>query len=96
MFKKIALAAVIVLAGLSTASAQLVVETRPEVPQQRKQLPAPKDDSFVLLPGEWAAKGDQYYYVQPRYAKQRAGKKYVSGKWKKVAGGWTWKPGEWR
>jgi len=96
MFRKLVLSLLFCIFSVASASAQLVVETRPEVPEQRKQLPAPKDDSFVLLPGEWAAKGEQYYYVQPRYAKQRDGKKYVAGKWKKVTGGWTWKPGGWK
>lgn len=96
MFQKYFLIAALSLAGYSTASAQLVVETRPETPQQRKQLPAPKDDAYVLVSGEWMEKDGQYRYVQPRYIKKQDGQKYVAGKWKKAEGGWTWRAGYWK
>lgn len=96
MFQKIILIAALYLAGLSSASAQLVVESRPEAPEQRQQLPAPKDDSYVRISGEWVEKDGEYRYVQPRYVKQPVGKKYVAGKWKKAEGGWTWRTGYWK
>lgn len=96
MSRNLLLTLALILSGLATASAQLVVETRPEAPQHRKQLDAPKDDSYVFLPPEWAVKGGQYVYVQSRYAKQQPGLKYSPGKWKKVSGGWVWRPGSWK
>lgn len=80
----------------TVASAQLVVDQKPEAPQMRKQLTAPKDDSFFLVPAEWAVKDGEYYFVQPRYVKQRPGMKHIPGKWKKVKGGWMWKSATWK
>lgn len=78
------------------ATAQIVVEHKPSPPTMEKQLKAPKDDTFFLVPAEWAVKDGSYYFVQPRYVKERPGMKYVPGKWKKVKGGWTWKLSEWK
>ena len=83
-------------AYFSFADAQLVVKQKPVTPELRKQLKAPEDDSFFMVPAEWAVKDGEYYYVQPRYVKQRPGLKHVPGKWKKVKGGWTWKAAAWK
>ena len=82
--------------GLSTLSAQLVVAERPTAPERTQELPAPRDESFVLIPAEWAEKRGAYHYVQARYVREQAGKKYVPGKWKKVKGGWMWQTGVWK
>ena len=89
------LAALFFLSGPSL-TAQLVVAERPVAPREVAAPPAPADERYVLLPGEWAAKDGAYYYVRPRYARQLPGRKYVPGRWKKVSGGWQWRPGEWR
>ncbi|MEM6770056.1 MAG: hypothetical protein AAF597_05680 [Bacteroidota bacterium] len=96
MARKLLLSFLLIFTGYIGLNAQLVVPQKPEPPQMRKQLPAPADDSFVLVPAEWAVKGEAYYYVQPRYVKQRPGMKHVPGKWKKVKGGWMWKAAEWK
>lgn len=86
----------LMLAGLTTASAQLVVADKPVAPSVRKQLKKPQDESFFLVPASWSVKDGKYYYVQARYVKERPGYKYIPGKWKKVRGGWTWKPASWK
>jgi len=96
MFAKIVLTLVLLGSCFTVVSAQVVVRQKPEVPELRKQLKAPADDSFFLVPAEWAVKDGEYYYVQPRYVKNRAGMKHVPGKWKKVKGGWVWRPAYWR
>lgn len=96
MFRKLLFTLSFILAGLATASAQLVVEAKPEAPQQQKTLKAPADETYVLVPAEWTDKKGAYAYVQPRYVKQRPGFKYVPGKWKKVSGGWMWKVAAWK
>lgn len=89
------LSAFICLAS-AAASAQLVVETRPQAPANHRQVDAPRDETMVLLPASWAVKGGEYVYVQARYERNRPDMKYVAGKWKKVSGGWTWRPGYWK
>ncbi len=95
MLLKYLLVLTLTLAGYTTLSAQLVVAEKPVAPSMRKQLKAPQDDSFFLVPAEWSVKDGNYYYVQPRYVKSRPGFKHVPGKWKKVKGGWTWRPAVW-
>lgn len=96
MLQRCLLVTALSLVGLTTASAQLVVQIRPEAPQLRRQLPTPQDERYVKIPVEWVEKDGAYRYVQPRYVKQPAGKKYVAGKWKKADGGWRWRAGYWK
>lgn len=96
MVRKLLFTFSLLLAGITTATAQLIVESRPEAPRQLNEVPAPEDDSFFRIGGEWAVKRDVYQFVQPRYAKKRPGMKYVAGKWKKVSGGWMWREGVWK
>ena len=93
---KLIVTACLFLFTLSTASAQLVVQERPEVPDNfsKRELPEPGTCCMMTKAG-WAIKDGAYAYLPAREVKKRPGFKYVAGKWKKVKGGWTYRGEEW-
>lgn len=82
--------------GLASLSAQLVVEERPEIPAAaaKRTLPVAEPGYLVTADG-WAVKDGKYTFLAARVVKERPGFEYVPGKWKKVKGGWTFRPEEW-
>lgn len=81
---------------LASASAQLIVKERPEVPANfaKRELPEPGICCMMTKAG-WAVKDGAYTYLPAREVKKRPGFKYVAGKWKKVKGGWTYRGETW-
>lgn len=82
--------------GLASLSAQLVVKERPEIPAAATKRTVPvAEPGYLLTADGWAVKDGKYTFLAARVVKQRPGLRYVAGKWKKVKGGWTYRPEAW-
>jgi hypothetical protein len=86
----------VIAISFSEASAQVVVKIRPAAPAF-KVRPARPSVTHVWVGGNYAWRGNQYYYTDGYWAAPPVpGNRWVEGRWKHRRGGWVWIPGHWR
>jgi hypothetical protein len=94
--KKMFLAlAIIMVSGIVSAEAQIVVNVRPARPHYvRTVRPGPR---HVWVDEEWRPEGGHYvwaggYWAEPPHPRAA----WVPGHWRNTRGGSIWVPGHWR
>ena len=93
---RLCLLTVLCTCGLATLSAQqLAVKQKPTVPARMEKRPLPPREGYVVAPDGWAIKDGAYTFLPSRYLKERPGKKYVPGKWRKTKAGWVYRLEVW-
>ncbi|MCH8330132.1 MAG: YXWGXW repeat-containing protein [Bacteroidetes bacterium] len=86
----------LMLFGINTSDAQVVVKLRPSPPVAKKAK-KPSKPGMIWVEGQWkwkrSAKG--YAWVKGYWTKSKKAKYFVSGYWIRTRSGHKWIPGHW-
>lgn len=100
--KKLVLIALLATAGWFTnsesATAQVLVEKKPNPPEQYLVPPPKPSGDYVLIPGHWiwSREHKMYVWVIPAWVPEKEGYIWQPGYWKQLGRGWKWMPGHWQ
>ncbi|PTN09057.1 YXWGXW repeat-containing protein [Mangrovibacterium marinum] len=83
--------------GSPKATAQVIVEKKPNPPEQYVAPPPKPGSDYVLIPGHWlwSREHKMYVWVIPAWVPKKEDQQWRPGYWKQLPRGWKWIPGKW-